>query len=83
MIWLFLNAELIDSFAGHEFPYAIKMNSLRETGATLIEENDTNYKFVLIDNKKYSNDMQTKSNAPPKGVSTAPNGRSTTRLKLS
>lgn len=63
------------------------MNSLRETGATLIQENDNNYKFILIDNNNKHNcysrgmDLRTKINAPPKGLNVAPIGKTLTNLQ--
>lgn len=64
------------------------MSSLRETGATIMEENDNNCKFVLIDSNSskknsytYDIELKTKTSAPPKGVNLAPNGKQMRKKK--
>jgi hypothetical protein len=46
---------------GHEFPFAIKMNFLREAHRSIKEDDNNSYKFILIDkNANRNNNNKTK-----------------------
>jgi len=83
-------------FLGHEFPYVIKMNYLREAGRS-IKDDDNSHKFILIDknarkvsnlnsahqNNNINTESSSSANRPSSNLTTMPTVNNTVSARAS